>query len=206
VSDHANRVNIEGLVAHIAACAPAADRPGDRAALAVLRRAVGRRPGEVVEACRIVDPFLSVHVSRREEWAAYVTATIMALHPLHVRRADGRRSAGFGRSLRRIRYRDLQEDAGVERRFIALLGADSEQVAVHLRGLIVLLHDRAGDEPVDFIQLYRDLLEWDREDRRVQRDWAAGFWAEVSERTPGGEIGGPDGPGAATISSAEVQL
>jgi CRISPR system Cascade subunit CasB len=149
--------------------------------LAALRRAVGRRPGEVVEACRIVDPFLPLHVSRREEWAAYSTATVMALHPVHARRAEGRRVAGFGRSLRRIRIRDGEEDSGVERRFVALLSADSEQVVVHLRGLIMLLHDRASDEPVDFVQLYWDLIDWDREDRRVQRDWAAAFWGPDSE-------------------------
>ena len=204
MSDQTNRVNIEGLVAHIAACVPTADRPGDRATLAVLRRAVGRRPGEVVEACRVVDPFLPLRVSRREEWAAYVTATIMALHPLHARKTDGRRSAGFGRSLRRIRFRDLEEDVGVERRFIALLSADGEQMVVHLRGLVVLLHDRAVEEPLDFIQLYRDLLDWDREDRRVQRDWAAGFWAEESERSHGGASGGPDSPVAAAASPKEV--
>lgn len=205
MTDQRNPVNIEALVSYIAGCTPTADRLGDRAVLAALRRAVGRRPGEVVEACRIIDPFLPLRVSRREEWAAYLTATIMALHPVHARRAEGRRAGGLGRSLRRIRHRDGEEDAGVERRFIALLSADSEQVVVHLRGLIMLLHDRASDGPVDYVQLYWDLLDWDREDRRVQRDWAAGFWGPDSNGRGGRAALGSGTGEAAAIEQMEVE-
>lgn len=198
------RLNIEGLVARIAAAVPKADQPGDRAALAALRRALGRSPGAVPEACRVVDPFLPLQVSEREEWAAYVTATVMALHPLHARKSGGRRSAGFGRSVGRIRFRDGAEDAGIERRFLALLSADREQIAVHLRGLIVLLHDRADVEPVDYVQLFRDLLDWDRGDRRVQRDWAAGFWGPEAQEAEGQQASAADSPHAKPSQEREA--
>jgi CRISPR type I-E-associated protein CasB/Cse2 len=42
-----------------------------------------------------------------------------------------------------------------------------------------------GQEPVDFEQLFYDLLEWDHPERRVQRTWATAFWRE--ERPADGE-------------------
>jgi CRISPR system Cascade subunit CasB len=67
---------------------------------------------------------------------------------------------------------------GVERRFVALLAADREDVGEHLRGLVGLL--RQHDVPINWLQLLRHLGAWDRPDRDVQRRWARSFWGSTS--------------------------
>lgn len=67
---------------------------------------------------------------------------------------------------------------GVERRFVALLGADHHDIGPHLRTLVGLM--RAHEVPVDWLQLFRHLVAWERPDRDVQRCWARSFWGSTS--------------------------
>jgi len=50
--------------------------------------------------------------------------------------------------------------------------------------------------PIDWPHLLRDLLDWERPDRAVQRDWARGFW--------GRQI--PQAAGQATAASLSYSL
>jgi CRISPR type I-E-associated protein CasB/Cse2 len=97
---------------------------------------------------------------------------------------DSRSPRDFGAHLRAIRYRPdaagrsrEDEDAGVERRFAALLDASREALPHHLRHLVRLLDDRAPEAGIDYRQLAIDITKWDDPDRNVQVRWARGFWS-----------------------------
>ncbi|MNQ61216.1 CRISPR-associated protein Cse2 [compost metagenome] len=85
-----------------------------------------------------------------------------------------------------------RDSASIEQRFIALLGADAENLANYLRQVISLL--AAGDQPLDYGVLLRDLSVWlnphiDPERRdAVRQRWARDFYrvlaAPANEPTP----------------------
>jgi CRISPR system Cascade subunit CasB len=169
----------------------------DRAALAALRRGLGREPGTVAEMYPYVEPFMPSDAGSARDprvAAAYLVASLFGLHPVHADTPEGparRTRGGLGTPLRQIRHRPdtNDEDAGIARRFVALLECNREALPVHLRHLVTLLHSRAEAVPIDYRQLRLDILDWDAEDRRVQRAWAAGFWGgrEQSEDQAGAD-------------------
>ncbi|MBI5948773.1 MAG: type I-E CRISPR-associated protein Cse2/CasB [Chloroflexi bacterium] len=160
----------------------------DRAALAALRRGLGKPPGTVPEMFPYVEPFIPVADYAGHVDAAYLVASLFGLHPTHGEpspEARSRQQRGFGASLARIRLREgtTDDDEGVARRFGALLNCDREGLPTHLRHLMTLLRSRAPEAPIDYGQLYNDIVRWDDADRHVQRNWAAGFWRRASAPT-----------------------
>lgn len=160
----------------------------DRGALAALRQGLGKPAGTAPGMFPYVEPFIPVNDYARHVEVAYLVASLFGLHPAHGAPSEDARSRqqrGFGASLARIRLRDgtTEEDEGVARRFGALLNCDREGLPTHLRHLMSLLHSRASDIPIDYIQLYDDIADWDAPDRRVQRNWAAGFWRRAAFAT-----------------------
>lgn len=143
----------------------------DRAALAALRRGLGKPAGTAPEMYPYIVPWLSPSASRWEEDAVYLVASLFALHPLSWPEGDsGARSFGssFGRLAR------LTGSEGPERRFVALLGCPSEGLPDHLRQAVGLLKSKLV--PVHWAQLLRDIRNWSSERRTVQRRWARDFW------------------------------
>jgi CRISPR system Cascade subunit CasB len=172
----------------------------DRAALAELRRGLGKEPGEVAGAYRLVAAWLSPTAGRHEEQAYYLAATLFGLHPQSWRPGDvdednaGERHRGdrnLGASLAWLARERGRE--GVERRFVALLDCDRGALPAHLRHAVALL--RTEDVPVDWAQLIRDIRVWDAPHRRVQRRWARAFW--------GGQALEPAEPAAATAPTED---
>jgi len=157
----------------------------DRAALAALRRGLGKPPGTVPEMFPYVEPFIPVDEYASRVDAAYLVASLFGMHPHHAQPPEAARSRqqrSFGASLARIRRREDrgEEDQGVARRFGALLNCNSESLPTHLRHLVTLLHSRSPETPIDYEQLFNDIVWWEAADRRVQRAWAAGFWRSSS--------------------------
>ena len=149
----------------------------DRAALAALRRGLGQRPGETMELYPYVVPYTQGLQYTSDENAYYIIASLVGLHPTPGwQRGDGKQLTNLGASLAL-----LKDDSGdsLERRFVALLNAHADDLPEHLRQAISLL--KSKDKPVNWLRLLRDLKQWDREDRRVQRLWAKGFWREAIE-------------------------
>ena len=151
----------------------------DRAALAALRRGLGRRPGEVADPCPYVDPWLHDDDPPWVEAAYFTVASLFALHPLVWRRSDAEPTGprNLGASLDRMAPSHDSARPGVERRFTALLNCDSEDLPTHLRHAVGLLS--AKETPVDWAQLLRDVLAWSHPTRRVQRAWARAFWRQA---------------------------
>lgn len=150
---------------------------GDRAALAELRRALQRPPGEDPRVFRYVVPFLPDDLSPWEERAAFLVASLFAVHP------DAGGTGSLGAAFATLASRTNAE--AVERRFVALLAAGREDLPQQLRHAVTLL--RAAGVPVNWEQLLEDLRWWDHPDDFVRRRWARDFWGRTREREEGAQ-------------------
>jgi CRISPR system Cascade subunit CasB len=143
-----------------------------RAALAALRRGLGRPPGETIEMHPYVAPFTQ-RLSRKQEDAYYLIAALFGLYPGESwTSSKGRLYTNLGASFRW--FANDSNSESVERRFVALLNAHTEDLSEHLRQTISLL--KSQDIPVDWRQLLHDVINWDDDDRFVQRNWSKAFW------------------------------
>src|SRR5262245_36789091 len=135
-------------------------RNEDRAALAALRRGLGKSPGEAAETHRHVLRFNS---EPWEELAFYVVSGLFALHPESWPKKEGdNRLTNFGASFAWMRSK-ADSDNSIERRFVALLDCHEDDIAEHLRHAVSLL--RSKEIPVDWLQLLRDLRNWNQGNR-----------------------------------------
>ena len=66
-----------------------------------------------------------------------------------------------------------------ERRFIALLDADRDQLPHRLRQIIALLKEQS----IDFEALLSGLLYWDDDQKRTQNAWARDFYRNLNHET-----------------------
>ncbi len=137
-----------------------------KAALANLRRGVGRAPGELPELWGIFLQELPPDMESRDgaptraEWAIYLALTLYALHQQgHSLPQDNmhRQGIGFGQAVRGlVKEGESPEESSILRRFNALATADTmPERAQHLRGIIQML--RANGLPLDYVALSGDL-------------------------------------------------
>jgi CRISPR system Cascade subunit CasB len=159
---------------------------GDRAALAALRRGLGKPPGQVPEMDRHVVPWLPGDQPFRDDEAYYLVASLFAAW--HQGGQGVRPFKGtLGLSLHALAERAPNHAAGVERRFTALLASHRDELPTHLRHSISLL--RTHGVPADWARLLSDLSRWDHPDRIVQRRWARDFWrTDAQPAEPEGTI------------------
>ncbi|MGL6160882.1 type I-E CRISPR-associated protein Cse2/CasB [Microbulbifer sp.] len=155
-------------------------RERDRGAMAVLRRSLGFSPGAYPPAYPHVERFAAErHANDSWRLALYVVAGLYASHP---RQASKTLAASLGELVRK------RESGSIEQRFIALLGADAENLPVYLRQVITLL--AADDKPLDYAALLKDLATWlnpkaDTEWRDgIRQRWARGFYRALEAPTP----------------------
>ena len=162
-----------------------------RAALARLRRGVGKAPGSMPELWGATLGGLPLELVGTEpkpsygEWAVYTALTLYALHQQGKDPRDqcmSREGESLGTAVRRLAAIDENREAAVTRRFSAAVTADSfEEFTHHLRGLIELL--KAHDLPIDYPALAEDLyrfripvlrdgvrLQWGRDFYRLSND------------------------------------
>lgn len=146
----------------------------DRAALAALRRGLGRLPGATPEMHRYVIPRLPSGLFPRQEEAYYLIASLYGLHPADTE--VGNLGHHFARA------RDLGgNDSAIERRFTILLAAHIDDLPFQLRQAINFL--RSQEISVNWSQLLRDVLNWEHSQRFVQKNWARGFWNRPGQST-----------------------
>lgn len=146
----------------------------DRAALAALRRGLGKQAGAAMEMHRYVVPHLYGMQYQNDEKPYYIVAALVGLYPIVSWRSGANRyDTNLGASLALLKQ---ESGDSLERRFVALLNAHANELPEHLRQAISLL--KSKDKPVDWLQLLNDTKRWDSEDNRVQRRWAKGFWGQ----------------------------
>jgi CRISPR type I-E-associated protein CasB/Cse2 len=148
--------------------------------LAALRRALGTTPGSQAEAVRIVYRLLPTNVAPWRERDRWLVAGLFALHPRALAApAEGHYGPNLADSLRKLAHMESVSPERVERRLLALLNAEREDLDDHLRHAIAQL--RAHEIGVDYVQLLRDLHGWGAEQRWVQRRWARAFWGQIEQ-------------------------
>ncbi|MCI0412695.1 type I-E CRISPR-associated protein Cse2/CasB [bacterium] len=151
----------------------------DRAALAALRRGLGKAPGEAMEAYRYIAPFVSEKTTRQYEAALHTVGTLFGLYPSRSRAGDGWFDMNMGASLRDLKGKLTAES--VDRRFVSLLNSHRDDLDDHLRSIVSLL--KSKDITVNWLQLLRDIMRWEDDRRIVQRNWAKAFWQEEGLKT-----------------------
>jgi CRISPR system Cascade subunit CasB len=162
------------------------DTPRGRAALAALRRGLGKPAGAAAEMYPYVVPYLPATLSPRQEEAYFLIASLFALHPTQWHGDLPPWQTNLGASFHWLHNK--RQNPSTEKRFAALLDAPGETLAYHLRQAVSLL--KAEEIPVNYVSLLHDILFWDQESRGVQRQWARAFWqpqsTEADEKdTPG---------------------
>ena len=154
-------------------------RDENRAALAHLRRGLGK------ENAAEMFPYISgwtANISRRDENAFFLIASIIGLYPTNSWKSDEKHN-NLGKSLSFLK----EESDSIEKRFVALLNSDEEDLPNHLRQIISLL--KSKEAPINWYLLLKDIKSWLHEDRFVQRNWAKGFWGNTSTNTENTEKG-----------------
>ena len=147
---------------------------GDRGALAALRRGLGQTPGTVLDMYQYVAPWIWETTPPWVEDTHYTIASIFASHPLAG--GMGNMGAHFAR------LRDARgSNVPLERRFSNLLRAQPDNLADPLRYAVG--HLKSKNIPIDWTQLFFDMLGWGHPDRYVQTRWARAFWGHRSTET-----------------------
>ncbi len=144
----------------------------DNAAMAALRRGLGKPPGTVADVHPYVLSWLDGIRDSWDENAFYVVASLFAFW--HQGKEDTYRNPprNLGASLGRLR----DDSDSVEKRFVALLNSHEDDLPQRLRHSIGLLRSKTPPVSVNWEQLLADLRCWRWENRSVQRSWARGFW------------------------------
>jgi CRISPR system Cascade subunit CasB len=159
----------------------------DRAALAALRRGLGKEPGTTAEMYPVVVPRLPPGLSPSKEEDYYLMAALFASHPEPG--GDGSLGKAFAR-LRRER-----DSESIEKRFVALLNCHADDLAGHLQQAVSLL--KSGNVSVGWRQLLYDVQYWDHPAHFIQRQWARDYWAGQEPQT--------DEPNPDTVVSSEAE-
>ena len=161
-----------------------------KAALANLRRGVGRLPGELPELWgSFLQDMPQEFFSRSgeptaAEWAVYLALTLYAMHQQGHETPMCIPGEGLGRAVRRLSDRKGEDpqDSGAYRRFCALITAGSmEELSHHLRGLIQLLSSEglALDYPQLALDLY--LLQLTDSASRVKLRWGQEYFYQPKD-------------------------
>ncbi len=169
-----------------------------KAALANLRRGIGRIPGDMPELWGVYLQELPESMQwengkpTREEWAVYLALTLYAMHQQgHPLPADNMNQEGvrFGSCVRQlVKPEEEPQDSSILRRFNALAtAADMQECAHYLRGVIQLL--RAESIPVDYPQLAWDLyeLQFPEAAPQVRLRWGQDFYRTPVKKEAKGE-------------------
>ena len=144
---------------------------GDRAAMARLRRGLGKKMG-APEMYPYDVP--SLPESRREQERYFLIASLFAMHP----DPPSPRGISFGLVFRRVWDKSDRTDS-VEKRFTNLLSADPADIGSRLRHAVSLA--KARSVAIDYHRLMHDLRNWDHPDRYVQLAWARDFWGAIEK-------------------------
>lgn len=146
----------------------------DRATLAQLRRSLAFEPGTYVYAFPLVERF-TINLSPDRRRLYFLVAGLFALHP----ESNNDPREDFGRTLQRLYLKDTSPST--ERRFLALLEADDDQLPHHLRQLVSLL--KAKGLAVNWRRLLQDLINRQYDPDATKRRWAQSFYRPLSEDT-----------------------
>lgn len=151
-------------------------RERDRGAIAILRRSLSFAPGDYPPAYAYIERFVGADrkANDPQRLALYLVAGLYALHP---KTSTTSLAASLAELMRR------RESGSIESRFLALLGADPENVNEYLRHAVTLLG--AENLGIDYAALFGDLVVWlnpyatERRDQ-IRQSWARDFYGNLA--------------------------
>lgn len=150
----------------------------DRGSLASLRRGLGQPPGAVVEVSRVVEHMLDEHDPPWTRDTLYVIAPLFAFHRSP---HEGKRDSNMGDHFRALVGENEEPPANVERRFMALLSSEPDDLPDTLRQAVSLL--KSKPVPVNWRRLFDDVQAWLREGatgeearQEIRLRWSRQFW------------------------------
>lgn len=147
---------------------------------AVLRRSLAFDPGAYPSAYPYVEPFVKAEDGAWKREVFYLVAGLWALH-----RNEGLNGQPVSLGKASAIHQDVSGSTSTERRFIALLDADRDQLPHRLRQMVALLKD----QPIDFDDLLQRLLYWNDDKKGTQNAWARDFYRTLNnEKTTDMEI------------------
>lgn len=152
---------------------------------AVLRRSLAFDPGQHVPSYPYIEPFVKDEGNSWRRKMFYLVASLWAGHWREGRTGApmpiGKACAAFDSERRKTMTKDDTQKANsaTEKRFVALLDSDSDQMPHRLRQMIALLND----QPIDFDHLLSGLLYWNDDKKRIQNDWARDFYRNMNLTT-----------------------
>lgn len=141
---------------------------------AVLRRSLAFDPGQFVPACPYVEPFVKDEDS---SWRREMLYLVAGLWAVQWREGQTGQRISLGKAC--AAYQMASGSTSTERRFIALLDADRDQLPHRLRQMIALLKE----QPIDFDGLLTGLLYWNDDQKRTQNAWARDFYRNMNQET-----------------------
>ena len=157
----------------------------DRARLASLRRGLGQPPGAVPEASRVIEHMLD---EDDPPWIADTLYVIAPLFALHQMSDNSKRWSNMGDHFRALFGEGEDPPPNVERRFLALLASEPDDLPDALRQAVSLLKPK--EVAVNWRRLFDDVKKWlDRspegEEKRqeVRLRWSRSFWRLSSKKT-----------------------
>ncbi len=134
---------------------------------AVLRRSLAFDPGAYVPAYPYVEPFIK---DESKSWRREVFYLVAGLWAAHWREGQRGQPMSLGKAC--AEYQTANGATSIERRFITMLDADSDQLPHRLRQMIALLNEQS----IDFDDLLKGLLYWNDDQKRTQNTWARDFY------------------------------
>ena len=141
---------------------------------AVLRRSLAFDPGQFVPAYPYVEPFVK---DKDNSWRREMLYLVAGLWAAQWREGQGGQRMSLGKAC--AVYQMTSGSTSTERRFIALLDSDRDQLPHRLRQMIALLKE----QPIDFDALLTGLLYWNDDQKRTQHAWARDFYRYMNQET-----------------------
>lgn len=137
-----------------------------RAALAELRRGVGKRPGDVPQLWGyflqdMPEEFFGDKEPSKAEWAVYTSLTLFALHQQGKDpKSDTMNKEGysFGTAVNKLVHNEDERERVARRFYAAATASSMEELSHHMRGIIQLL--RGEGIPLDYPMLAADLYRY----------------------------------------------
>jgi CRISPR system Cascade subunit CasB len=169
----------------------------EKAALARLRRAAGKKPGEAPEVLDVTFVDLSECTRRYKgapskaawvewtEWAIHVSLTLFAIHYQGNTGSIEKVSKScisFGTAAGRLVDPTRANEQAVKRRFdAAVTSRGIKEFSHHARGLVKLM--KASAIPMDYPEFAKQLYCYQNPDQRtrVVMDWGRDFWSVVAD-------------------------
>ncbi len=162
-----------------------------RAALANLRRGVGRRPGELPQLYGELlqdmpqEMYSSGSKPSYAEWAVYMALTLYAMHQQgkDVKTDNmNRENVSLGNAASEL-VTDIDDTERIWKRLYVVASSDDmQEMSYHIRSLIKLLRDK--DIPLDYPQLAKDLYLYQLSDEsaeQIRLKWGQDFYKKRTD-------------------------